>query len=225
MRMETLTEIVKRATSAEAWHVMLEILMSLDKIDMYVSDLLLTRRAPGEASLFTAVVAVAQGSPQSARYLEIGVRKGFSMALFVHECVTAQVTGIDLWEDEYAGVDNPGAQFVRKQLVTARHRATASLLQGDSHEVLPALGDALYDVITVDGDHTVDGALRDLNWAITHITPGGIILFDDIANPAHLYLNDMFRERLGERADFDTWQWDRTPNGIALAQRHYDDGY
>jgi len=223
MKTATLSEIVEHGTSSRAWHETLEVLFSLAKIDWYVSDLLTQRRSEGEASLYTMLLSVAQNIRDSARYLEIGVRKGFSLAIFAHECPTAHITGIDLWEDEYAGQDNPGPAFVRKQLATAGHRGTSSLLEGDSHKILPNLSGLAFDCITVDGDHTEEGALSDLKWALTHVAPGGFILFDDISNPAHLYLNEMWREHLGEHADFDEWHYDETPNGIAIAQRQRHD--
>jgi len=222
MKMATLKDVMERATSRHIFHASLEVLLSLDKVDWYVSDLLTEPYRAGASTLFTTLMALAQALHEDdgdVSYLEIGVRKGFSLALFAHECQAAELTGVDLWAKEYAGEDNPGAAFVQRQLARVGHKGRATLHKGSSHELLETLlCDEIYTVITVDGDHTLAGARADLTWAIEHLAPEGFVLLDDIANPAHLYLDDLWQELI-DPVNFVAWQYNATPNGIAIAQR------
>lgn len=141
---------------------------------------------------------------QPRTYLEIGVRRGFSMAMVAARCPTADIFGFDLWVRGYAGVENPGPRFVRTELRRVGHRGGLYLMGGNSHRTLPAffghdpapLADririgmtvrhrpATFDLMTVDGDHSLRGAYRDLMDAMPHCAIGGVVVFDDIAPDA-----------------------------------------
>lgn len=58
------------------------------------------------------------------------------------------------------------------------------LLQGYSHDVLPdlILNGRKYDLIFIDGGHSLDDVNRDWNHAQQLLAPGGTIVFDDYPN-------------------------------------------
>lgn len=137
---------------------------------------------------------------QPNRYLEIGVRRGFSLATLASGRPDATVFGFDMWMRGYAGVRNPGVKFVRQELDKVGYRGHATFISGDSHKTLPLFfgtrpptvrerlkGRALrasgddFDMVLVDGDHSTLGAYQDLVDVMPHIRPGGVLVFDDIA--------------------------------------------
>jgi predicted O-methyltransferase YrrM len=123
------------------------------------------------------------------RYLEIGVRRGRSMAQIAARNPQCEIAGFDLWVSPYAGVENPGPDFVRREIRAAGHAGTVRLISGPSRETVPRfLSDhpgAAFDVITVDGDHSEEGAWADLEAVAPRVRPGGFLLFDDLLNPHH----------------------------------------
>ena len=44
-----------------------------------------------------------------------------------------------------------------------------------------------YDLVFVDGDHTLEGNRQDLIECWPLVKPGGWIIFDDITHPKHLF--------------------------------------
>jgi len=54
----------------------------------------------------------------------------------------------------------------------------------------------MFDLITVDGDHSEEGAFDDLLNVIPHLNVGGILVFDDIAHPTHPYLLGVWKKTL-----------------------------
>jgi hypothetical protein len=134
-------------------------------------------------------------------YLEVGIRLGWSMAQVVTAFPEVDVYGVDLWIPGYASADNPGPSLVRRELRQLGHRGRLSVFSGNSHRVLPrafstgypsriqkllgGLGRAEswpneFDLILVDGDHSVAGAKQDLLDVIPHCALGGMVVFDDL---------------------------------------------
>jgi hypothetical protein len=126
---------------------------------------------------------------RASTYLEIGVRRGHSMAAVASQAPHAAIWGLDLWLENYTGLENPGPEFVREELHRVGHRGPLRLISGDSRQTLPALlaeqSDLVFDLVTVDGDHSYDGARQDLLNVMPRVRPGGVIVFDDIAHPQH----------------------------------------
>jgi hypothetical protein len=137
---------------------------------------------------------------QPVNYLEVGVRRGFSMAMVAARCPDAALYGFDLWIRNYAGVPNPGPRFVRSELRRLGHRGPVYLVSGNSHRTLAAFLDlprktimqrmsprpriprpARFDLITIDGDHSLLGAHQDLRDTMPFCALGGAVVFDDIA--------------------------------------------
>ncbi|MDZ4279029.1 MAG: class I SAM-dependent methyltransferase, partial [Dehalococcoidia bacterium] len=92
-------------------------------------------------------------------YLEIGVRRGRSAAVVAASCPQCAIYGFDLWIPGYHNEPNPGPDFVRSELRAVGHEGPVELVAGDSRETVPAFlqqqPDLYFDVITVDGDHSV----------------------------------------------------------------------
>lgn len=176
------------------------------------------------SDIVTVLVATAQlVQPQS--YLEIGVRRGRSMAMVGALCPTCSLLGIDLWVPMYAGMDNPGPDFVRDELKAAGHVGQVELLSGDSHRRLPELfldrPDLTFDVITVDGDHSPAGAERDLRDVLPRLRIGGVVVFDDIHHPAHPTLRKVWDRVVAADARFSTWEYDDVGFGVAVGVRRW----
>lgn len=121
------------------------------------------------------------------RYLEIGVRRGHSLALVLAAATVNgeldYAVGVDSWIANYAGEPNEGPDDVRAFLEQQVGPAAGKvqLMTGDSHELLPGLGRAAprFNLILVDGDHTPPGAAQDLEDAFELLEPGGELVFDD----------------------------------------------
>jgi predicted O-methyltransferase YrrM len=196
--------------------------------------------------------------PQS--YLEVGVRRGFSMAMVAAQCPEAAIYGFDLWIPEYTGVSNPGPQFVQSEMRRLGYNKKVRLVNGDSHKTLPAffgngggrLWDRLriggaakaksttFDLIVIDGDHSLLGGYQDLLDTMPHCSVGGVVVFDDIApdlsqfSPTEL---DEIKKELGEDPhgwgsllgvwhaiqkrfpNFRYFEYTSTPPGTGLAVR------
>lgn len=159
---------------------------------------------------------------QPRRYLEIGVRLGWSMAQVAAECPTCEIVGIDPWIPAYAKADNPGSDFVCCEIAHAAplHRGGLRILEGFSREWLPR-GLGTFDLITVDGDHTGGGAWHDLYHCLPMLTPGGALVFDDLLDTSDNGKDATLRmawERA--RQEFSGFTWHEfaglVPVGVAI---------
>ncbi|MEJ7848051.1 MAG: class I SAM-dependent methyltransferase [Pyrinomonadaceae bacterium] len=137
---------------------------------------------------------------QPKAYLEIGVRRGFSMAMVAARSPETEIYGFDLWVPDYAGVPNPGPKFVKSEIRKTGYGREVHLINGDSHVTLPAFfrnersgfWDRLrygwtsqtvpdeFDLMMIDGDHSLAGAYQDLLDTMPHCSIGGAVVFDDI---------------------------------------------
>ena len=151
---------------------------------------------------------------QPRSYLEIGTRRGWSLAQVLAESPDVHAYCFDWWTHNYGGVDNPGPGFVRDEMrrVAPGHRGALHFLSGNSHDTLPVFfqdvrmdaaeleqealvrtGEAaprMFDLVTVDGDHTALGTWWDLADVIPHIAIGGALVFDDLLDSADELLGD-----------------------------------
>lgn len=158
---------------------------------------------------------------QPKSYFEIGVHRGRSSALVAAVSPDCDIYGFDLWVANYAGVSNPGAEFVRRELETIGHRGKLSLVTGDSRLTVPEFlsrhNDLFYDLITVDGAHTVDGAASDLANALPRLKLGGIIVLDDISRVPGL--SEVWRRLVKSDRRYGTWEFTDAGYGVAAAIR------
>lgn len=160
---------------------------------------------------------------QPKTYLEIGVRRGRSACMVVRGCPTVNVTAFDMWIQNYAGIENPGADFVQQELVKHGHTGAVSFVNGDSHQTVPAFfkqnPQLFFDMITVDGDHSETGALDDLCTVIPRLSKGGIIVFDDIAHPSHPHLMHSWRRAISAFPSLSGYEFTEAGFGVAFAIR------
>ena len=109
---------------------------------------------------------------------EIGVRLGYSAYAFLAACPQAIYHGYDVWGGDHGGTKIAGAEYVTWMLacnckeanVTLHTANTQQLNSLDLHEV---------DFFHVDGDHSQQGALHDMEVVWPTIKPGGVMIIDD----------------------------------------------
>jgi predicted O-methyltransferase YrrM len=181
----------------------------------------------GYLDLLTVLYAVAEvGQPQN--YLEIGVRRGRSAAMVVAACPKVDVVGFDRWEEKYAGSDNPGGAFVRDELTRLGHEGAATFVDGDSHVTVKAFfretPSLMFDLVTVDGDHGRAGARADLNDVIGNLRVGGVLVFDDVANPYCPDLRAVWEGFIRDHPELRSTVYDELGPGIALAVKMQQSG-
>jgi predicted O-methyltransferase YrrM len=163
---------------------------------------------------------------QPKNYLEIGVRRGRSASIVARGCPSVDMVVFDMWEPEYAGMANPGPEFVRNELKKHGHNGTISFIDGDSHQTVPAYFQQnphmKFDLITVDGDHTENGALDDLRNVVPQLAVGGVLVFDDISHPAHPYMLKVWRHILAMFPFLASFEFTEMGYGVAFAIRRSD---
>lgn len=170
----------------------------------------------------TALFAAAE-LIRPARYLEIGVRRGRSVAAVVSAHPACDIVGFDYWKRNYAGMETPGPRFVEQEVARLGHQGRLELITGNSHETVPRyLADqpeAWFDLVTVDGDHTPEGAADDLANVLPRLKVGGAILFDDISHPTHPELRSVWETYCGDPARFSGWSYTALGYGVGIAVR------
>lgn len=156
-------------------------------------------------------------------YLEIGVRRGRSAAIVAAMNPHCTIYGFDMWMPDYAGMPNPGPDFVADELRRIGFQGKLELVSGDSHETLP---DFLrenqrleFELINVDGDHSEAGARKDLETVLPRLKIGGAVLLDDIVHPQHTYLEAVWDSVLGNDSNFSTAKYKDLGYGVAVAVR------
>ena len=128
-------------------------------------------------------------------YLEIGTREGSSLynVVIANSDSLKEIHIVDTWESEYGGSGRGSHDHIDELLREMNYSGAVVFHDGSSHDILPSLElENHFDAIYVDGDHSYEGGLNDLNNVLPLVKPGGLILFDDIAHPSHLDLEDAF---------------------------------
>lgn len=158
---------------------------------------------------------------QPKSYLEIGVRLGKSAAMVAATVPQVNIVAFDLWVSPYAGLDNPGPDFVRRQLIAVGHHGEITFVDGNSRETVPlylaAHPEVRFDVVNVDGDHSDEGAWADLMAVADVVAAGGYLLFDDVTSPFHTLLGvwRRFQAEYGDRFEFVENLNDHYGTGVA----------
>ncbi len=158
---------------------------------------------------------------QPTNYLEIGVRRGRSVCCAAKGNPSVNIVACDMWMQNYAGIPNPGPEFVTEELARLGFKGKLDFVNGNSHETLPQLFAAnpglTFDMITVDGDHSAEGALQDLEDVEPRLNKGGVIVFDDISHPSHPYLLDVWQAFLAKRPYMRSFEFKDLGYGVAFA--------
>lgn len=125
-------------------------------------------------------------------YLEIGVRRGWSLAQVFAERPDSFAYVCDAWIENYGGFEQGSPDYLRakmREVTGAHYEPSIEFISGNSHDVLPAWfcgnydtspAPDTFDLITVDGDHTRVGAWWDLVDLLPRVAVGGALVFDDI---------------------------------------------
>ncbi len=122
-------------------------------------------------------------------YIEIGTRRGWSLAQVLAETPRIKVVSFDLWVPQYASAANPGPAFVKnemKKVVSNLDDIDIEFISGNSHDTVLEYFKKIknmnlaFDIITVDGDHTLVGAWWDLLDVMPMVSIGGAVVFDDL---------------------------------------------
>jgi predicted O-methyltransferase YrrM len=189
---ETIFSRARQSSTADNVMRVLETLES-DSYSVYVSAYLKEGREKFGADwsyldILNVLIACAE-LIQPRSYLEIGVRRGRSIAMVASAAPKAELYGFDLWATNYAGMENPGPAFVESELRKIGATGKIEFVSGNSHETLPTFfakhPELQLDLVTVDGDHGEKGAREDLLSVLPKIARGGAIVFDDISHPLH----------------------------------------
>lgn len=183
----------------------------------------------GDNWRYMDIINVLYGSSKTVKprnYLEIGVRRGRSLCTVARGNPEVNIVAFDMWIPNYANMDNPGPDFVQSELKKHKHKGKVTFVNGDSHKTVPEFmrqnPDATYDMITVDGDHSEEGAYDDLCNVIPRLTQGGILVFDDISHPAHPYLLKVWRNVLERHPYLVGYEFTEMGYGVAFAIRKGD---
>lgn len=131
-------------------------------------------------------------------YLEIGTREGDSLkTVLSHSPSIKNLILADTWGNQSGGSGRGNHNHILDMLQSLNYNENIQFLDGDSKQTIPTLTDrynGFFDLILVDGDHLYEGAMADLENVFPLCKSSGIILFDDINHPAHLYLDKCFDE-------------------------------
>ena len=162
---------------------------------------------------------------QPKHYLEIGVRRGRSVAAVVRNNPQCNLYLFDMWIAHYAGMENPGPDFVRQELAALGHSGKAIFVDGDSHATLPDFfaqnTDLRFDLITVDGDHSTEGAVQDLCDVLPRLNLGGAVVLDDICHPLHPELTKVWNELVASDPRFSSFTYTDTGYGVGFGIRKH----
>jgi len=178
------------------------------------------------ADIMTTLYGIAK-TIKIKSYLEIGVRRGRSMAIVASQEKDCYLLGFDMWLDNYAGIKdaNPGPEFVKQELEKVGFNGKLDLISGDSRTTVPKYFEdnpkQYFDLITVDGDHSSKGATIDLNNVIPRLKIGGLLVLDDIDNPSHMALKKVWNKIIKKSDRFFSCEYSSPGLGVGFAIKKY----
>tara|TARA_B100000925_G_scaffold283508_1_gene257476 strand:- start:2122 stop:2952 length:831 start_codon:yes stop_codon:yes gene_type:complete len=158
-------------------------------------------------------------------YLEIGVRRGRSISIVAKNSPRCDLYAFDMWIKNYTKVENPGPEIVRKELKKVGHKGKIHFYNGNSRKKIPEFKKnnprLFFDLICVDGDHSLFGATVDLHNVIKMLKIGGYIIFDDTNSFEHPFLKNVWKNTFKNRDDFITKEFNELGLGVSIATRIY----
>ena len=151
--------------------------------------------------------------------MEIGVHNGGSMGLLITNNNSKNLYGIDLFEDmydvnkhlnkdkfvkyQYFKRDNLSKKKTADNLTLLMNKynkkINLNLIQGNSYfdktenEFNKVRNNITFDLLFIDGDHTLDGVKNDFERYNKYVKKGGFIIFDDYHHEIiQRYCDDLF---------------------------------
>jgi len=100
--------------------------------------------------------------------LEIGVSRGHMtawLALALYMNGRGKLTSVDNWSRAHGGEAN-GPEYAQKRLKELKLQNYVEFKKSDSYEYLKEQPDDSFDVVWVDGDHSFEGARKDIDEAM-----------------------------------------------------------
>jgi len=131
------------------------------------------------------------------QYLEIGTREGDSLRVVLGNSINTleAICCADMWGTAYGGSGRGSHWHIEKMLDLFGYEGRRTFLNGNSRDTVPKLMQShanAFDLILVDGDHSYEGGMADLENVWPLLRPGGCVVFHDITHPAHPYLMACF---------------------------------
>ena len=106
--------------------------------------------------------------------VEIGVRAGYSAHTFLTAVPGMKYTGLDANNGTHGGQDGPWTWWAEKILGDAGFEFEIIETDTQKTNLVPAA-----DFYHIDGDHTTNGVMHDLDICYACMNPGGVLLIDD----------------------------------------------
>lgn len=128
--------------------------------------------------------------PADQAIVELGVHHGrtaLQMAWGARQGNRAHIWAIDPWDTEgnvYTGELELGSarNWARYNVRSLGYSNDVTLIQGFGHDEAATWSGPAVGLLYVDGDHTAEGARRDIETWAPHLAPGAIIAVDDYLN-------------------------------------------
>jgi hypothetical protein len=104
--------------------------------------------------------------------------------------VSGHCDAFDVFEEQFKNLDQSGKgskdKFLKNVTSYAQNARRVRAFQGDSMDLAAGVSeyprDVTYDLFSVDGAHTPLHTCNDLNFAGRVVSPGGVVILDDINN-------------------------------------------
>jgi len=158
-------------------------------------------------------------------YLEIGVRRGRSISIVAKNSPLCELYAFDMWIKNYTGVENPGPTIVKKELKKIKHKGKIHFINGNSQKTIPEFKsknpNIFFDLICIDGDHSLNGATKDLSNVIEMLKIGGYLILDDTNSFEHPFLKNVWKKLVKKRDDFISVEFNELGLGVSIATRIY----
>jgi len=154
-------------------------------------------------------------SQRTRSYLEIGVRDGDSLTAALKNRTIERLVLCDTWGDMYGGTNKGSHKHIEPIIAGVK---SVCFLDGDSKVLIPTLAET-FDLINIDGDHSMLGCLTDMKNCWPLLVPGGFMVVDDLAHPAHKYLDACFTGFAIEASAIIRLRDIKTGHGVGVLQK------
>lgn len=168
--------------------VVREYVNSLERVDGWLH--------PGAAQLISDLDALQQKRGITGARVEFGVHHGRTLILMALLDSTSPVLGLDL-DDTHVRRHIDSYGLTNAVILTGNTNAVDA--EGIRRE-LAELGASSVRMISIDGDHSYEGAMHDLVTTADLLCAGGIAIVDDVANPIYPGVHQAMSEVIDQGA-------------------------